>query len=191
SDFELTAEYCALSFCLFLFLFRQARSIGARTFNGFMMAFCLFILGATQTRGAVIALGLAMVYLLFLVRRRLQLVSFTILLAGTAAAVALMEFVVSNFTHSGSVFDRIAGTQFKNYMPESRADVWPDAVNRMMMHPLIGWGPHYASMTGLHLWYWPHDLYLYIANVIGLIGLSFFIWLFWRLWRLSTPTTDN
>ena len=190
-DFELLAEYCALGFCLFLFLFRQAGSIGARTFNGFMMAYCLFILAATQTRGGVLALGFAILYLLFLVRKRLQIVSLTILAAGATTALAVMEFVVSNFTHSGSVFNRITGTQFKNGMPESRADVWPDAVNRMMYHPLIGWGPHYASMTGLHLWFWPHDLYLYIANIIGLIGLSFFLWLFWRLWRLSTPTTDD
>jgi O-antigen ligase len=142
------------------------------------MGYCLFVLAVTNTRGAVVALALAVLYLLVLMRRRLQVVPTTILVCTTAAALAILEYFVSNFTHSGSVVGRIAETKFKGYLPDSRADVWPAAVERMMHHPLIGWGPYYSNLTGLHFWYWPHDLYLYIANTIGLLGLACYLWLF-------------
>ena len=190
-DYELLAEHCALYFLLFLFLFRQARSIGARTVNALMMGYSLFILAVTQTRGAIVALTTGALFLMFLIRRRLRLVPVTILLLSTAAGLTLLEYVVANFTHSGSVVGRIAETHFKNGLPDTRADVWPAAIERMMHHPLIGWGPYYSTLTGLHFWYWPHDVYLYVANTIGLIGLGCFLWLLGTLWRISRPDTDR
>src|SRR5580765_841248 len=136
-DYELLAEYCALNFFMFLFLFRQLRSVPGRVMSGVMMGYCLFILATTQTRGAVVALLVATLYLMFLVRRRLQVVSITILLVASTASVMIIEYFVANFTHSGSVFGRIAETKFKGYLPDTRADVWPAAIDRMMHHPLI------------------------------------------------------
>jgi O-antigen ligase len=191
TDYELLAEFCILHVLLFTFLFRQARTPGGRTIFAGMFAFAFLVLLATVTRGAMIALAAGVFYLLFRIRRRLQVVPLTIMSAAVVAGLIGTEYFVSTFTHSGSVAERFAGTHMVGGMPDSRAVVWPQAIERMMKHPLIGSGPYYASLEGLRTWYWPHDLYLYVANIIGLIGLAFFLWLLWRLWQLTRPETDD
>jgi hypothetical protein len=83
------------------------------------------------------------------------------------------------------------GTRFDGLVPDTRASVWPQAVERWLRHPFIGSGPYYSTEKGLDFWHWPHSLPLYVLNTIGLVGFTFFLWLLWRVWRLSTPPTDD
>ncbi len=190
SDYELLSEYCALNLVFLVFVFHQARSQIGRLVAGGLLGFTLFILFATVTRGALVALGVGIVYALILTRRRLQVVPFTILVAGCAAAVIGMEFYVTHFTKAGSIFDRFAETKFVGYLPDSRAQVWPLALERWMKHPIIGWGPFYTNREGINFYPWPHNLLLYVANCLGVIGLGCFLFLMWKLWKLSKPDTD-
>jgi hypothetical protein len=102
-----------------------------------------------------------------------------------------LNWYVSNFTVAGDILSRFGETRLVNGIPDSRAEVWPQAVERMMLHPFIGSGPYYSPERGLHVWYWPHNLILYIGNIVGLFGLGAFLWIMWRLWKLSTPRTDR
>ena len=58
-------------------------------------------------------------------------------------------------------------------------------------HPIIGHGPFYSQQTGIKIWYWPHNVYLYFANVVGIVGLSFFLLMMWKLVRISWPRQDD
>jgi O-antigen ligase len=60
-----------------------------------------------------------------------------------------------------------------------------------MQHPVIGYGPFYEFYIGTRAWFWPHNLYLYVANLIGLLGLSIFLWLLAVLWIASRPQSDR
>ena len=190
-DFELLAEFTAMNLIFFCFLVAQARSTTRRTvYVGFLLA-TLLILFSTITRGGMAALGVGIVYLLFIARRRIQVVPFTIIAGASAAAFLAMNFYVAHFTKSGNVFLRFQETKFVGLVPDSRAEVWPQAWARWMQHPLIGWGPYYAGRHGLDLWFWPHCLYLFIGNYIGFVGFAAFMWMLWGLFRRSMPTTDR
>src|SRR5262249_31337850 len=151
----------------------------------------MFIEFATITRGGLIAMLAGFAYLLFLIRRRIQFVPFVIM-AGAAVAIFLgLDAYVAKFTASGDVFAPPAERKFVGIAPDSRAPVWPQAWQRWMVHPLIGWGPYYSADRGLIVWYWPHNLFLFIGNCFGFVGLSIFLWLLYKLWFVSKPTTDR
>jgi len=190
-DYELLAEFTAMNLIFFIFLVAQARSTTRRVvFTGFLLLTVMVLL-TTITRGGTAALAVGLAYLLFLTRRRIQVVPFTIIGGAAAAILLALNFYVSNFTKSGNVFTRFQETKFVGLVPDSRVDVWPQAWSRLMHHPLIGWGPYYSAERGLTVWYWPHNLFLFIGNCFGFVGLSFFLWLLWKLLRTSAPMTDR
>jgi O-antigen ligase len=105
--------------------------------------------------------------------------------------VTAIYFLVAKHTEAADILTRFTGTHFVGWMPDTRAEVWPEAWERMMQHPIIGHGPLYLAERGIKLWYWPHDLYLYVGNCYGFVGLGAFLWILWTLWRMSTPQTDR
>jgi hypothetical protein len=156
-----------------------------------LLGIAVLSLFATVTRGGFVAAAAGAIYLLWHTRRRLKVVPAVIV--GTAAVAFLigLNFYVSKFTNAGDMFERLQTTKFVGWMPESRAHTWPMAVERLMHHPIIGWGPHYDVQHGTEAWFWPHDLYLYVANLIGLLGLGVFLWLMFTLWLVSRPQGDR
>ncbi|HTO92550.1 MAG TPA: O-antigen ligase family protein [Candidatus Sulfotelmatobacter sp.] len=190
-DYELLAEFTAMNLIFFIFLVAQAKSATRRAIYAGFLLMTLFILFSTITRGGMLALGVGMAYLLFVIRKRIQVVPFTII-GGVATAIFLaLSFYVAHFTKSGDVFARFQKTQFVGLIPDSRAAVWPQAWGRWMQHPWIGWGPYYSVEHGLTLWYWPHCLLLFVGNNIGFVGVTFFLWFLFRMLRASIPTTDR
>lgn len=190
-DFELMCEYCALSFLLLIFLIAQARSAIRKTFLTLMLLVTGFLMFATVTRGGFVALGLGLAYLGWLVRKRMNFVPLTILLVAGVVFFFATNYYVSHFTGSGDLLGRLEGTKFVGWMPESRARTWPLAWERMMMHPIIGHGPVYTYQIGTTFYFWPHDLYLFVANLVGLVGLSFFLGMLAILWIITRPPTDR
>jgi len=190
-DFELLSEFCALNTVTVLFLLLRAGSGARRVLFGALLGVVVFMLFATCTRGSIISLVVGLPYFMWLIRRRLTFVGTVTVLALGVAIVLGMEFYVTNFTRSGSVFERLAQTTFVGYIPDSRVEAWSGAWERIFEHPLIGHGPYYSARTGTRIWFWPHCLYLYVANNIGFIGLAIFLWFLFTLVRLSRPRTDD
>ena len=190
-DFELLADFCGLNVLFMIFQLVRQKGLYGRVLYAGILVLVLFIMFATITRGPVVSLSVALVYLAFLMRRHMRVVPVTLITTGGLALVFGMNFFVANFTRSGNLFDRVAGTQMVGWMPETRVGTWTEAWGRMMMHPIIGWGPYYTAERGIDFWYWPHNLYLYVGNLTGLVGLSCFLWLFWSIWRMTRPRTDT
>jgi len=186
-DYELLSEFCALSLLLVTFRLVRARTPLVRTTLAGLLVLTGFVLFATVTRGAIIALGVGIVYLIWLLRRRLTVVSLTMLSCAVVAGFLAMNAYVAHFTRSGDVLSRLSETHFYGVVPDSRVQAWQAGWTRFLQHPLIGHGPFYSQRTGVILWTWPHNGYLYIANLVGLVGLTFFIGLLVHLWRLSRP----
>ena len=190
-DYELLCEYCGLAVFLVVFLLAQARGLSHRTVVAILLGVTVLCLFATVTRGGFVAASVGALYLLWHTRRRLKLVPTIIVGVASIAFLAGLNFYVAHHTNAGDLFERLQTTKFVGWMPESRATTWPEAFQRMMQHPIIGWGPYYDVEHGLAAWYWPHDLYLYVANLIGLVGLGIFLWFLATLWRISRPRVDG
>lgn len=190
-DFELLSEFSALNSIFFLFQILQARSTSRRILFGGMLLFSMVVQFATVTRGGMTALVVGILYLLWLTRRRLNIVPLTIVAGVLTVVVGAMTTVLHKFTSTGDLFSRFEGTKFINGMPESRSEVWPQAWGRMLQHPLIGHGPYFDAKRGLVLWFWPHDLPLFIGNCFGFFGLAMFGWLMVTFWNRSRPRTDR
>lgn len=190
-DFELLSEFAALNAIFFLFQILQARSTTRRVLFGGMLLVSLVVQFATVTRGGMTALAAGIVYMLWVCRRRLSIVPLTIAGGALAAVIGVVTTVLHKFTAMGDLFSRFQETKLVNGMPDSRAEVWPQAWGRMMQHPLIGHGPYYDATHGLVLWFWPHDLPLFIGNCFGFVGLAAFTWLMVTFWRSARPGTDR
>ena len=190
-DYELLCEFCALNTLLVLFLFVRAESLLLRVAYGSLLLLVVFVMFTTVTRGGIVALGVGILYLMWLVRRRLTMVGLTITAGVATVGVIGMNLFVATFTRTGNLFERLSGTTVKGLVPDNRAVVWPAAWNRIFEHPLLGHGPWYSGLSGTHIYYWPHSLYLYVANNVGFIGLGVFLWLLWTLFRITRPLTDD
>ena len=190
-DYELLCEYCGIATLFLMFMVAQARSPSRKTVLALMLGVTLLCLFATVTRGGFVAALLGVGYLLWHIRRRVKFVPATIIAVAAVIFLFGLNQYVSQHTSAGDLFERMGNTKFVNGMPESRSGTWPLAVTRMMRHPVIGHGPYYDVQRGREVWYWPHNLYLYLGNIVGAVGLFFFLWLMWTLWRISRPTVDR
>ncbi len=190
-DYELLSEFAALNIVFFIFMIAQARSMTRRAIYTLMLLSSVVILFSTVTRGGVVALLIGLAYLAYLVRRRVNIVPLVIVGGVSVMVVMGLAFALREFTVAGDLFSRIGGTKFVGWTPESRAEVWPQSWERWMQHPILGHGPFYSPERGLKVWYWPHNLPLYLGNTIGFLGLGFFVWFMARLWKLSSPKTDR
>lgn len=191
NDFELLSEYCALTLLLVAFRLVRASSVTRKFFYGALGLLNSFVLFATVTRGAIISLTVGLLYLAFLLRRRIRFVPIVLIAALAIGLFFGMDFFVSTYTRSGSLVERLSETKLVGgWMPESRAGAWENGWARVMVHPIIGQGPYYADIPG-YAWTWPHNGYLYIANLVGLVGLGFFLWIILGLWRTTQPMVDD
>jgi len=190
-DYELFCEFCAINTPLALFLLVRAESLLLRTVYGGLILLLMFVMFTTVTRGGIVALGVGILYLLWLVRRRLTMIGLTITAGVTAAIVIVMNWLVANFTHTGDLFERLTGSTVTGGVPDSRALVWPAAWKRIFEHPFLGHGPVFTGLSGNQIYHWPHSLFLFVANNVGFIGVAVFLWLLWTLFRITRPTTDD
>jgi putative inorganic carbon (HCO3(-)) transporter len=186
-DYELFGEYCALNLMIQFFLFTRATTKTRRWLIVGLMLLTFYCLFATVTRGALITFMAGLVYLAWLSRHRLNFVKLT---TAVALAVGLLlggDYVASHVTNSSSTLERLFVTKLENGMPDSRAPAWKAVWKEVEEKPLIGHGPYYSLEEGLGLQWWPHNVYLYYAYIVGLVGLFFFLWILRALWQSSRP----
>ena len=190
-DYELLSEFCGISFVMVLFMWARAKSTTARALLGLFALFNIYTMFTTVTRGIIFALGLTLPYLFFTIRRRLNAVKFMTAVFAIVVLIVGMNFLVAKFTNSGDLFLRLSETKVVHgLVPEARAEPWTNALNRALVHPILGQGPYYDHMWGF-LDVWPHNVYLYIANLIGFPGLAFYLMLLFGLARILKPTVDD
>jgi O-Antigen ligase len=190
-DYELFAEFAALSLLLVVFWLVRARSMVRRVLMGGVMLITAFVLFATVTRGAMVSLAAALLYLTWAMRRRIRVVPFTILVAAVVASFLAMNFYVATYTKSGNTIERLQRTEFRGGIPVERLGTWKDGWDQWMIHPLIGVGPAYRAQIGTHLFFWPHNGYILIGATTGFVGLGCFLWLMFTLWRITRPQVDG
>jgi O-antigen ligase len=111
--------------------------------------------------------------------------------AALASAAMGMNFYVGHFTRSGNLGARFGETRFVGLIPDDRLGAWTDAWNRFLVHPLIGYGPYFAPRVNIHFTAWPHDIFLYVANLVGLFGLTFFVMILVRLFQITRRSGLN
>jgi hypothetical protein len=190
-DYELLSEFCALTLLLASFMLIRARSATRRGLLILFIILNVFVTFATVTRGAILALAVGVPYLLWHVRRHIRFVPLTIV--GVAAVGLLLgtNFYVAHFTRSGDMFARLGETHLvQGWAPADRIDTWRNAWERALTHPMIGQGPFYWEVPGYRFW-WPHNVYLYYANIVGFVGLAFFLWIVWTFFRITRPVVDD
>jgi O-antigen ligase len=184
-DFELYAEYCALMFPIMLFMLTRSRGSRARVLWGGITLLNLFILMATVTRGATISLFAGICYLLYRLRKAMSFRQILFTLSLGATVMFLLDFYLSHYTVSGSIFDRLLNTKFVNGLPDSRT-FWPQIIERIQQRPWTGHGPSYEfgeyRREKLTTFFWPHNGYLYYLHTIGILGTSAFLWIVGLLW---------
>ena len=191
-DYELLAEFCAISMILFFFVLARAKTALQRVAMGACLILNTFVLFATVTRGAIVSLSVGSLYLIWVMRKRIRLGA---LLAGLAIVGAggwfILDFV-ANHTYSGNVLDRLEKTEFKGLVPETRVGVWKQAWERIMQRPIFGHGPNYSFTTeGVEKILWPHNNYLFYWHMLGIVGLLAFLWMLLTLWRATSARAPS
>lgn len=189
-DYELLAEFFAMNVPILILMIVRSRRLLVRTMYVLLLVSVLFMQFATVTRGAFISLIIGVVYMAWICRKDLNIVSFMGLAAASVGAMVLIDSIMSRYTVSGSLFARLLKTTIeRGFIPDTRADAWVGAWNRWLMHPFIGNGPGWDFTHGLEKQYWPHSSYLYYLNVFGIFGTAAFIYLLYRLVRASMKET--
>lgn len=190
NDYELLSEFCVLTMLLGLFLWARATSVIRRTLLSGFLLLCLFVMFATVTRGAIVSLSAGLLTMLWTVRRKVQFVPLVIGLTVFATLFLGMNYYVAHFTPSGDMFGRLSQTHFEGGIPDNRVDTWIPGLQRALKHPWVGQGPYYAPIFGFGQVY-PHNIFLYYANIVGFVGLGFFMLILVGLVRMTRPTVDD
>jgi len=190
-DYELFSEYCGLFFLFSMFLLIRARTTTQRVLLGLFAIFNVYTMFTTVTRGVFIALGFALPVALYKIRRHLNPVKFFTGAAAVTVLVLVMNVIVAKYTNSGDLFERMGSTKVVHgIVPEAREAPWANAWARSLVHPILGQGPWYGELPGYEVW-WPHNVYLFFANIIGYPGLLFYLALLAGLFKLTRPVVDD
>jgi O-antigen ligase len=190
-DYELLSEYCGLLFLFMILQLVRARSQTRRALLGVFCLFNVYTLFTTVTRGVIVSLAATLPYVFFVVRRRLNPIRFMAAVSLILALAIGMNFVVAHYTNSGNLFERLSETKVVHgFVPVAREGTWTNGWNRALVHPILGQGPYYGEIPG-YTNVWPHNVYLFIANLYGFPGLGFYLMLLAGLVMILRPVVDD
>lgn len=187
-DYELTAEFFAMHVPLILLMLVRARGLLERNLFALLFLVDIVMLFSTVTRGAFVSLSIGLIYMAWVCRRDLTIIRFISIASALVALALIVDTFVARYTVSGSLFERLFKTTFeRGFIPDTRTHVWTQAVEIAMKHPIIGHGPGWEMTKGLRVALWPHNAYLYIFSITGIVGLGAFLFLLTRLMLASIP----
>jgi O-antigen ligase len=143
-----------------------------RVVSGLVAVGCLYVVGITVSRGALLAVAIATIVAL----RRLLKRGFLPLLC-----LAMLIWIL----YASGLFDQVGAFYASRGTEESgRGLIWPIALERFLNSPLAGVGVSkvatYVSGRGE---FTPHNSFLFIALTSGIIPLAFFVAYWWRVAR--------
>ena len=185
-DFELLAEYLSLSIPLILFMVVRSKRLLMRLLYSLLLVICLFLMFATITRGAFITLVIGLVYMGYICRHDLNIVRVIAITGAFVGLIFMLEAFVARYTVSGSLFGRLVKTTFESgVIPSNRYVGWSQGIQRALWHPLFGNGPALDWGKDVALPVYPHNGYLFLLDMTGLLGLSAYLLLLYRLLKTS------
>lgn len=192
-DFELLAEFLSLSIPLMIFMVIRSKRLLMRMIYTFLLVVCLFLMFATITRGAFITLVVGLMYMGYICRGDLDIVKVITITGAFVALIFMLEAFVARHTVSGSLFGRLVKTSFESgIIPANRHAGWSQGIERALWHPLFGNGPALDWSKGVAVPVYPHNGYLYLLDMTGLLGLSAYLLLLYRLTKTSlTAVRDS
>ena len=196
-DYELAAEFFTLNAFIIFFMVIKSRRMAVRALFGIFLLINLFMMFTTITRGAFFSLIAGILYLLVLSRKDVNIVRFSYILIVLAVTLVVMEWIVANYTTSGSLFERVINITFtRGLVPANRWGAWEEAFERGMKNPLFGQGAGWDFESGFSGAMWPHNLALFYFNITGLFGLATFTFFIYRIVRatfsgIKTSLTDS
>jgi hypothetical protein len=185
-DYELLAQFFAANVPILILMAVRSRRLLVRFAYVLLLISVLFMQFATITRGAFVSLIIGIVYMAWICRRDLNILTLTGLAAAFVGMFVLIDLIMSRYTVSGSLFARLLATTIKSgFIPDTRVIAWSGGVDRWLLHPFIGNGPGWDFSYNIEGRVWPHSSYIYYLNIFGIFGTAGFLLLLYRLVRAS------
>ena len=136
------------------------------------------MLVATGSRGGFLTfIGGCLLFLWFF-RHYLGWSRIIKIVAVAGFGMVALSVVLILYTPYDSVYERLADTEVKEGMPDSRSVIWPLAWERIKEKPVLGHGPalrlieeEKRRIPGHKPMPYPHSLYLHLVYTIGWVGL--------------------
>lgn len=203
-----------LIFAIFysLYLFNEDFKIKIKwLWIGLAVLFFIFLL-LTQTRGALLGLGVAIIfgllYLFFnLLKGKLRnivlmVIIFLILLGGLAIKFR-RSIDIMPFCSAQSGGNRILDVNFQTETFQTRLLLWQESINAFKERPILGWGPENFTVA-FEKYYQPqfttwydraHNIFFDYLVMTGLFGLLSFISIFgvyyWQFFTKMQANAEN
>ena len=207
------AGYMLINALFALWLFLEKKDFGWRVFYGFTIVLNLFILYETQTRGAMLALGIGLIVLALFALfapasaltqwplkkpARLKTYAAVLLIFIFLAAAFIWGFRHAPWLEKFPTLARLAHMSFEEATSKTRLLAWQMSLEGFREYPIFGWGTENYSIL-FNKYYDPdlypveswfdrsHNAYLDVLVNTGLVGLAaygaIFVLAFGVLWR--------
>ncbi|MCR4347322.1 MAG: O-antigen ligase family protein [Sulfuricaulis sp.] len=193
----MTAEYLGIQSLLCAYALMRKMTALSRLFWWGLLAGNLGFMIATGNRGGVVSLAVGLLAFLVLFRKELGVLKFVAVAVSASLVFAVSAFVIVQYTQYNVLFERLEGTEFKGYVPDTRVG-WYDLWDRIVEKPVIGHGPRMRLMNeetryvpGYKPLPYPHNAYLFLIYTVGFVGLLAYIWFFSELARQYWRSRSN
>lgn len=198
----ITAEYLVIQVFVLLYLVLNKCTVRQRyLYIGLIAANFAFLI-ATGNRGGIVILLLGA--LLFFLFFRRDFGGSRLFVRGAIGSVlfGVVALLVISFTQFNVLFDRLADTEVREGLPDTRAVIWPLAWERIQDAPVLGHGPRIRlideqlrRIPGHEFMPYPHSTYLFLLYTLGAVGLlayiAFFTVYFRRIYRMRRNSSDD
>ena len=154
---------------------------------------------ASGNRGGVFTLVIGGVLFFWLYRKELGLLRMLKTNVAMIAIFVLVSLLIINFTRYNVLYERIADTEFRDGIPDTRASVWPIAWSEIKRKPIVGHGPRFWLFNHWDRQFpdhtpmsYPHNLYLFILYTVGILGLlAYLIFVYSMFQKFRKARKDN
>ena len=175
---ELLSEFLAMMVPVLVAHVVLFRGRVARIYGAGLLLSSLVLLFTTGARGGIIALGVGALFFgvaaLFLRRtspwRAVGILVMVVVLVSMGYQLQRRFLPKYNYL----IDQKMAGTEFEGFVPDSRASVFTHYANRIEERPVTGYG--WVELRASYRRGWgdtyPHSLYYYTAYTTGLLGLA-------------------
>lgn len=177
------SDFASISIFFMIYHFLRSKNPLEKSVWATTSVMTFIVMLATANRGAILAISVGVIYILFLLRKKLSMTKYVLIVTSLVLLFLGAQMALERYTYATSIYDRVMGTTFKSGIPDTRVGAWVPVFWAAFDHVFIGHGPRYEiGPTGLP---WPHNAYLFYFYTVGLFGLGAFIFIVVRVVKLS------